>query len=370
MPGALDGIVVADFTRVLAGPYCTMLLGDMGAEVIKVERPGSGDDTRSWGPPFDSGGRATYFEAVNRNKTSVSIDLSSAEGRTRARALADRADIVVQNFAPGTMERHGLGWEQLRASRPDLIYCSITGFGSGAGAALPGYDLLLQAVGGLMSVTGPEPETPTKVGVALVDVITGLHATTGILAALHHRDRTGAGQLVEVNLLSSVLSALVNQTSAVLSGGVVPGITGNGHPSIVPYQTYPTADRQIVIAVGNSGQFRRLCVAIGRPELADDDRFIDNTDRVLHRSELNTVLNDQLTTRPAEYWLGLFAGVGVPAGPINTVAEAMDLAESLGLDPVKEIEDPRSSHAFRTIAHPVRFSDTPARYSCPPPDLS
>ena len=369
MAGALDGIVVADFTRVLAGPYCTMLLADMGAEVIKVERPGSGDDTRSWGPPFDPDGRATYFEAVNRNKTSVAIDLAGGAGQWQARDLVERADVLIENFAPGTLERFGLGWEQVHRHRPALVYCSISGFGSGAGAELPGYDLLAQAVGGLMSVTGPHPDTPTKAGVAVTDVITGLHATVGILAALRHRDATGNGQLVEVSLLTSLLSGLVNQTSAVLNGEVVPGITGNAHPSIVPYETYPTGDRQIVIAVGNDSQFRRLCRVLGSEEWADDPRFNTNPSRVQHRQELNPLLEQRLTLQPADHWLPLLTAAGVPAGPINSVAEAIDLAAALGLDPVHEIDHPTRNRPFRTVAHPIRFSQTPARYDTPPPPL-
>ena len=365
--GALDGLVVADFTRILAGPYCTMLLADMGAEVIKIERPGVGDDTRTWGPPFDPEGRATYFEAVNRNKTSVAIDLSDEIDRDQAREFVLGADVVIENFTPGTMERFGLGWEQLRDDNPGLVYCSITGFGAGAGADLPGYDLLAQAVGGLMSVTGPDAGTPTKAGVAVTDVITGLHAAVGILAALRHRDATGRGQLVEVSLLTSILSGLVNQTSAVLSGGVVPGITGNGHPSIVPYQTYSTADRQIVIAVGNDRQFRRLCQVLDRPRLADDPRFATNPERVRHRGELNLLLQERLLTRHADLWLAELSAAGVPAGPINTVAEAIELADTLGLEPVQEINDPARAEPFRTIAHPIRFSDSPARYDQAPP---
>lgn len=369
MPGALDGIVVADFTRVLAGPYCTMLLADMGAEVIKVERPGTGDDTRSWGPPFDADGRATYFESVNRNKTSVAIDLASEAGQTQAGELVDRADVLIENFAPGTLARFGLSWDQVRDRRPDLIYCSISGFGSGPGADLPGYDLLAQAVGGLMSVTGPQPGTPTKAGVAVTDVITGLHAAVGILAALRHRDATGTGQLVEVSLLTSLLSGLVNQTSAVLNGGVVPGITGNAHPSIVPYETYPAADRLIVIAVGNDGQFRRLCRVLAHDEWADDPRFTTNPARVEHRDELNPLLHETLRTQPADHWLPLLRAAGVPAGPINTIAEAIDLATELGLNPVHEIDHDTRDTPFRTVANPIRFSQTPARYHAPPPPL-
>ena len=272
-PGALDGLVVVDFSRVLAGPYATMMLGDFGADVIKIERPQVGDDTREWGPPYDSEGVATYFNAVNRNKRSVVLDLTDPADQQRARELVATADIVVENFRAGTMEKFGLDYETMRASKPDLIYCSITGFGRDRGAALPGYDLLVQAVGGLMSVTGPGPDEPTKVGVAVVDVLAGLHALVGILAALAHRDRTGQGQRVDTDLLSVLLSSLVNQASGYLGAGAVPGIMGNRHPSIAPYQTFPTADRPIALAVGNDKQFRLLAKAVNLPWLADDSRI-------------------------------------------------------------------------------------------------
>ncbi|MEV4088815.1 CoA transferase, partial [Nonomuraea fuscirosea] len=290
MSGALSGLLVADFSRVLAGPYATMLLADLGAEVVKVERPGAGDDTRAWGPPYAEG-EATYFLGVNRNKRSIALDLR-ADAEV-ARALAARADVLVENFRPGTMERLGLGYERLRELNPGLVYCSITGFGSGAGAGLPGYDLIAQAVGGLMSVTG-EPGGPgTKAGVALVDVITGLHAALGILAALRHRDTTGqggrvggVGQRVEVSLLSSLLSALTNHSSAYAAAGVVPRAMGNRHPSIVPYEVFQAADRPIVIAAGNDRQYRALCGVLDRDDLAGDPRYTTNAARVAARETL------------------------------------------------------------------------------------
>ena len=362
MSGALDGVVVADFSRVLAGPYATMLLADLGAEVVKVERPGSGDDTRHWGPPYAADGTATYFTAVNRNKTSLWLDLATEEGRERARALALRADVVVENFKPGTLDRLGLGYRSLVQEDPGTIVCSISGFGSGAGADLPGYDLLVQAMGGLMSVTGPAPGEPTKVGVALVDVITGLHAVYGTLAALRHRDLTGEGQHVEVNLLSSLLSALVNQASALVAGGVVPGILGNDHPSITPYGVYATADRPLVLAVGNDRQFRALCEALERP-LADDPRFATNPARVEHRRELRSQLESGLASRGADQWQTALTALGVPCGPVNDIAEAVRLAESLGLSPVVAV--PGSEVA--QVANPVRLSATPASYRLAPP---
>ncbi len=364
-PGALDGVVVADFSRVLAGPYATMLLGDLGADVVKVERPGTGDDTRAWGPPFDADGRATYFNSVNRNKRSVVVDLASAEGRAAALDLVAGADVVVENFRTGTMERLGLGYDAVRAVRPDVVYCSITGFGSGEGAALAGYDLLVQAVGGLMSVTGPEPGQPTKVGVALVDVLTGLHAVTGILAALRHRDRTGEGQRVETNLLSSLLSSLVNQASGYLGAGAVPGILGNRHPSIAPYEVFETADRRLVLAVGNDKQFRALAGVVGLPELADDPRFADNTSRVTNRDALATALTERLRTRSADDWFADLNARGVPAGPINDVAEAFALAESLGLAPAVPVPGASAPQ----VANPIGLSVTPVTYRSAPPRL-
>ncbi|HSN06895.1 MAG TPA: CoA transferase [Candidatus Angelobacter sp.] len=361
--GALDGIVVADFSRVLAGPYATMLLADLGADVVKVERPGAGDDTRHWGPPYAADGTATYFAAVNRNKRSVALDLGTPEGLAEARALALRADVVVENFRPGTLERMGLGYADLARENRRTVLCSISGFGSGPGAELPGYDLLVQAMGGLMSVTGPDANHPTKVGVALVDVVTGLHAVYGILAALRHRDVTGEGQHVEVNLLSSLLSALVNQGSAYVAGGVVPGILGNDHPSIVPYAVYATADRPIVLAVGNDGQFRSLVRVLGIPTTADDPRFATNPQRVAHREEVRAVLEAALAARGADDWYRDLTAAGVPCGPINDVRGAFDLATSLGLEPVVAVP----GSPVPQVANPLRLSATPPTYRTPPP---
>ncbi|MBI1379247.1 MAG: CoA transferase [Frankiales bacterium] len=363
--GALSDLLVADFSRVLAGPYATMLLGDLGADVVKVERPGAGDDTRHWGPPYAADGTATYFTGVNRNKRSVAIDLGTAEGLARARDLALRADVMVENFKPGTLERLGLGYDDLARDNPGLVLCSVSGFGSGAGRDLPGYDLLVQAMGGLMSVTGPAPGEPTKVGVALVDVVTGLHAVYGILAALHHRVGTGRGQHVEVNLLSSLLSAMVNQSSAYAAGGVVPGILGNDHPSITPYAVYATADRPLVLAVGNDRQFRALAEVLGVAPLADDPRYATNPERVAHRDEVRAALEEVLRTRGADHWQARLTAAGVPCGPVNDLREAFALAESLGLDPVVRV--PGSEVA--QVANPLRLSGTPAAYRLPPPAL-
>ncbi|MFN6550619.1 CaiB/BaiF CoA transferase family protein [Mycolicibacterium septicum] len=363
--GALDGIVVVDFSRVLAGPYATMMLGDFGAEVIKIERPGVGDDTREWGPPYDAHGVATYFNAVNRNKRSVVLDLTDPGDITRARELVSRADIVVENFRPGTMEKLGLGYEDLRAIRPDLIYCSITGFGRGGGAELPGYDLLVQAVGGLMSVTGTEPGDPTKAGVALVDVLAGLHASTGILAALAHRDRTGAGQRVDTNLFSVLLSSMVNQASGYLGAGAVPQMMGNRHPSIAPYQTFDTADRPIAVAVGNDKQFRAFTTAIGEPALADDPRFGTNPQRVAHRDALCAIIEAAMKKNGADHWYSVLTAASVPAGPINDLSEAFAFADELGI----EATVPVPGSSTPQVANPITLSATPVTYRSGPPAL-
>ncbi|MEJ9077273.1 MULTISPECIES: CaiB/BaiF CoA transferase family protein [Gordonia] len=363
---ALGGLVVADFGRVLAGPYATMLLADLGAEVIKIERPGVGDDTRSWGPPW-VGDESSYFLSVNRNKTSVALDLRDAADLDRARELVARADVVVENFLPGTMDRLGLGYGDVAQVNPGVVYCSVTGFGGENN--LPGYDLLIQAVGGLMSITGPDPQTPTKVGVAMVDVITGLHATVGILAALRHRDRTGDGQRVEVNLLSSLLSALVNQSSGFVTAGVVPSAMGNSHPSIAPYAVFQAADRPFVLAVGNDRQFAALVDAFGRAELADDQRFSTNASRVANRDELSRIVDAALAGDSADHWYGLLTERGVPCGPLNDLADAFALAERLGLQPVTTIDDPGRPDLSRTVSNPIRLSRTPATYRTAPPRL-
>jgi crotonobetainyl-CoA:carnitine CoA-transferase CaiB-like acyl-CoA transferase len=371
-PAALDDLVVVDFSRVLAGPLATMVLADLGAEVIKVERGGRGpvgDDTRAWGPPFDERGQATYFQAVNRNKSSVALDLADPDGAARARALVARADVVVENFRPGVMDKLGLGWEALSRERPELVYCSITGFGAGAGAALPGYDLLVQALGGLMSITGEADGEPQKVGVALVDVVTGLFAAVGILAAVRHRERTGAGQRVEVDLLSSLLAALVNQGSAYTLAGAVAGRMGNAHPSIAPYELLPTGDGDLVLAVGNDRQFAALCAVLGAPELATDARFATNGARVAERGALRTTLVGLLAARTAAAWVGELSAAGVPAGQVNDVAGAFALAESLGLAPVVEVPRADGSVA-RLTRNPIGLSATPPSYRRAPPDLA
>ena len=371
-PGALGGVLVADFSRVLAGPYATMLLADLGADVVKVERPGTGDDTRDWGPPYGSDGQATYFLSVNRNKRSVVLDLASDDGRALALELVRRADVVVENFSPGVMERLGLGWPVVHAANPRAVYASITGFGTAAGR-LPGYDLLVQAVGGLMSVTGTAPDDgrdgePTKVGVALVDVITGLHTAVGVLAALRHRDRTGEGQHVEVDLMTSLLTALVNQSSAYVTAGVVPTPAGNRHPSIAPYETFPTADRQIALACGNDKQFRALCRVVDLPALVDDPRFVTNPQRVLNADALRDLLSAAFAREGADHWHDVLTAAGVPCGPINDVAEAFAFAERLGLHPSVEVPA-AGGGVLRQVADPLTLSATPPTYRRSPPAL-
>jgi len=365
---ALSGIRVADFSRVLAGPYAAMMLADLGADVIKIESP-DGDDTRAWLPPTDESGASTYFASVNRNKRSLVCDLRSTDGLARAQKLVEGADVVLENFKPGSMARLGLDPEALLATSPRLIWCSITGFGSGGGAAMPGYDLLVQALGGLMSISGEAGAGPSKAGVAVVDVLTGQNALSGILAALHVRNQTGRGQRVEVNLMSSLLSALVNQASSTLATGNSPARLGNAHPSIVPYETFAAADRELVIAVGNDRQFRAMAGALGAPELADDPRFATNTDRVKHRVELKARMENLLSTRTASAWTSALTEVGVPAGPVNTVGEAFALASELGLNPEVDIPHPVSGISSRQVANPIGLAATPAAYRTPPPQL-
>jgi crotonobetainyl-CoA:carnitine CoA-transferase CaiB-like acyl-CoA transferase len=365
---ALGGLRILDFSRVLAGPFATMILADLGAEVIKIERPGVGDETRSWGPPNDQHGNATYFQAVNRNKHSVAVDLSAEAGRMRVRELAAAADVVVENFRPDVMDKLGLGYETLSAINPRLVFCSITGFGAGDGAQLPGYDLLVQAVGGLMSITGAPDSEPQKVGVAVVDVLAGLFASVGILAALRHRDATGDGQRVQVDLFSSLLAALVNQGSAFTVAGVVPARMGNAHPSISPYELYETGAGELVLAVGNDRQFAALCEVLDAPELTADARFGGNRARVENRAALSDELVQRLGSRPAVEWAGLLTDARVPAGVVNDIAGAFALASSLGLHPTVDVPAPDGSTVSLT-RNPIGLSRTPASYRSAPPAL-
>ena len=364
--GPLSGLLVADFSRILAGPYSTMLLADLGAEVVKVEGT-SGDDTRTWQPPVREG-VSTYYMGVNRNKRSIALDLKDPDDLAAARELAVRADIVVENFKPGGLARFGLDYDAVAETNPAVVYASISGFGTGPkGAPLPGYDLIVQAISGFMSLTGDADGEPYRAGVALFDVMAGLHATIGILSALHHRRATGQGQHVEVNLLSSALSGLVNQTSAFVAGGVVPFRMGNSHPSLFPYEPLPCADGDLIITAGNNGQFRKLVEVLGLPELADDPRFGRNEDRTANREELRPLLVDRLRTRTKQEWFRDIIAVGVPCGPINTIDQGVAFAEEVGLDPVVTVGE--GAAAVPGVRNPLTFSETPADYRLPPPSL-
>ena len=362
----LDGVVVADFSRVLAGPLCSMFLADLGATVIKVERPDVGDDTRAWGPPFVSG-TSTYYTSVNRNKRSVTLDLADPGDLELAHELARRADIFIENFRPGKLGAFGLDAGSLLAANPRLVYASVSGFGSGLGADLPGYDFVVQAVGGLMSITGHTGGPPTKVGVALVDVLTGLHATIAVLAALRERDASGLGQHIEVNLLSSLLASLVNQGSGYINGAGTPGPLGNRHPSIAPYETLATSDGPLAVAVGNDRQFATMAAVLERPGLVSDPRFRTNSARVTHREALVSELEATLRTRTSEEWSKLLGDCGVPCGPVNDIAQAIAFAQAIDLSPVVSLPSPTGDVA--TLASPLVLHRTPVRYHRAPPAL-
>lgn len=359
----LADLVIADFSRVLAGPLCASTLADLGATVIKVERPEVGDDTRGWGPPW-SPTSSSYFDSANRSKLGVTLDLRDPEDRLAAAGLAARADVLIENFRSGTMERFGLDHGTVAATNPGIVYCSISGFGAAGGAGMPGYDLMVQALGGLMSLTGAPDGAPTKVGVPIVDLLTSKDAVAGILSALIQRQTTGRGQWVQVNLLSSLLGSLANQAAALFATGQSPMRMGNRHPSLVPYETFQCRTGSLVIACGNDGQFGRLAQALGRPDLATDSRFARNSDRVKHREELVTVLTAELAADDAAGWVELLLSRDVPAARVNTVEEAFALAGELGI-PARvplagQLDQP---------AHPVRYSGFRPRRPFPPPAL-
>jgi crotonobetainyl-CoA:carnitine CoA-transferase CaiB-like acyl-CoA transferase len=365
----LEGVRVLDLSRVLAGPYATMVLADLGADVIKVEHPERGDDTRHWGPPF-AGGESAYFLSVNRNKRSIGVDLKSTEGLEKITGLAADADVVIENLRRGALEKLGLGYEALKELNPDLIYCSITGFGPGQDEERPGYDFLIQARAGIMGITGfPEPEgEPTKVGVAIADIVCGLYAATAILAALRRRDATGEGARIEVPLFESTLGWLANRGQEYLVSGEDRGRMGNGHPTIVPYQTFDASDKQIAIAVGNDAQFGRLCEAIGREDLAADERFATNPDRVASRDELVEILQRELSERTADEWVERVRAAGVPCGPVNTLAEALADEHLSSTDMLQEIEHPLAG-VLRMLASPMLFDGERPPVRRPPPTL-
>jgi crotonobetainyl-CoA:carnitine CoA-transferase CaiB-like acyl-CoA transferase len=366
-PGAppLSGVLVADFSRVLAGPYATMLLADLGAEVVKVESP-QGDETRTWKPPV-RGDASTYYLGVNRGKRSIALDLRDEHDRGLGRELARRADVVIENFKPGALAKFGLDFASVSATNPGVVYASISGFGAGAGAEVPGYDLMVQAISGLMSLTGDPDGPPYRAGISVFDVMAGNHATIGILAALRHRDASGQGQHVEVNLLSSALTGLVNHSSAYVAGEVVPYRMGNAHPSVFPYEPLPAADKDLIVAAANDGQFRRLCQVLGIPELADDARFAHNADRTANREQLRPLLTERLAQRKADEWFELLVAAGVPCGPINTIDGGFAMAERFGLEPVVTVGE--GDRAVPTTRHPIRLSRTPAVHELPPPGL-
>lgn len=377
-PQPLAGIRVLDLSRVLAGPWASQILGDLGADVVKVERPGNGDDTRAWGPPYlkDADGQPTresaYFLCTNRNKRSITVDMASPEGQQQLQQLAAKADIVLENFKTGGLQQYGLDYASLNAINPRLIYCSITGFGqSGPYASRPGYDFLIQAMGGLMSITGvPDDEAgagPQKVGVALTDILTGLYATIGILAALQERNRSGLGQHIDTALLDVQVATLANQASNYLVGGMVPRRMGNAHPSIVPYQTFPTADSDMILAVGNDGQFARFCTVAGRPEWAQDERFATNPQRVKHRAELIPLLRQTTVMRSTAEWVSALEQADVPCGPVNRLDQVFADPQVQARGIQVDLQHPLGTVA--TVASPVRLSATPVQYRMAPPLL-
>ena len=377
--GALSGIRVLDLSRILAGPWASQILGDLGADVLKIERPGSGDDTRHWGPPWlqDGDGRdtdtAAYFLCANRNKRSVTIDITRAEGQALIRELAAACDVLIENYKLGSLARYGLDYESLRAVNPRLVYCSITGFGqSGPYAARAGYDFLIQGLGGLMSITGRRDDEPgggpIKAGVALTDILTGLYAANAIQAALIRRQASGLGQHVDMALLDVQVACLANQAMNFLTTGQAPGRLGNAHPNIVPYQDFPTADGHMILAIGNDGQFARFCREAGAPELAADPRFASNRARVMHRAELIPQLEALTVRRETAQWIAALEAIGVPCGPINDLAgvfaDAQVAARGLRLDQ-------RGDDGARIpqVASPMRLSESPVAYDRPPPHL-
>jgi crotonobetainyl-CoA:carnitine CoA-transferase CaiB-like acyl-CoA transferase len=364
--GPLAGVVIADFSRVLAGPYATMLLADMGATVIKVEGP-DGDDTRTYMPPVRDG-EATFFLAVNRNKHSIALDLKDPQDLDVAHSLIRSADVLIENFKPGSMARLGLDYASVAELKPDIIYASITGFGTGGGAHIPGYDLLVQAASGMMSLTGDQDTQPYRAGIALFDVITGLHAAIGVLGALHHKNQTGEGQLVELNLLTSALSGMVNQSAAYVTGGVVPTRMGNEHPSMYPYAPMQTGDGMLIVATGNDAQFVRLCAALGIPGIALDPKFAKTRQRNANRDELREILHARLATQSAAQWFSELTAAGLPCAPIQDVRGGVDFAEQLGLQPV--VLAGSGTRKIPTVRHPVEYSRTPVDYSLAPPELN
>ncbi|SKC76179.1 Crotonobetainyl-CoA:carnitine CoA-transferase CaiB [Burkholderia sp. CF099] len=377
--GALDGLRVLDLSRVLAGPWASQLLADLGADVVKVERPGTGDDTRAWGPPWLSDedgeptGESAYYLCANRNKRSVTIDLSEPDGQRLVKELASKADVVIENFKVGGLSQYGLDYASLKELNPRLVYCSITGFGqTGPYAARAGYDFLIQGMGGLMSLTGradgTEGEGPLKVGVALTDITTGLYATVAILAALARRERSGIGQHIDLALLDVQIACLANQATNYIVGGVVPRRIGNAHPNIVPYQDFPTADGHMIIAVGNDSQFASLCTALGKPEWGKDERFASNPRRVKNRNELIAMICGITVSRATGDWIAAMEAAGVPCGPINNLDQVFEDPQVQSRNVRIEMSHPLANHVA-LVANPIRMSESPVQYRQSPPTL-
>lgn len=368
LPGPLDGIRVLDLTRVVAGPYCAMFLGDLGAEVVKVEQPGAGDDTRGWGPPF-TGGESAYYLCINRNKKSITLDLKSTEGVELLRQMTKVADVVIENFRPGTMERLGLGEQELRRLNPRLIYASLTGFGAdGPMSDWPGYDLIVQAWGGLMSITGTPEGEPVKVGVAIIDLVAGLMLGKAITAALFARERIGLGQRIDTSLLEAEVASLINVGSNYLIGGKIPSRWGNAHPNIVPYQNFKTADGYFVLGVASETIWRRFCRAIGRPDLTGDSRFADNSKRIENRTALIALLTEVFLSQTNQTWLKLFNDAEVPCAPVQTIDQVFQSPQVLHRDMLVAVEHPTAGKV-PMAGVPVKFSLTPASVRLPPPLL-
>jgi crotonobetainyl-CoA:carnitine CoA-transferase CaiB-like acyl-CoA transferase len=363
----LEGVRVLDLSRVLAGPYATMMLADLGADVLKVEHPERGDDTRHWGPPF-AGGESAYFLSINRNKRSMGVDLKDPEGLEKVKKLATSADVLIENMRRGALEKLGLGYEGLKEVNPGLVYCSITGFGPGEDEERPGYDFLVQARGGIMGITGFADGEPTKVGVAIADMVCGLQATMAVLAALHRRGVTGEGARIEVPLFESQLSWLANRAQEYLVSGEETGRMGNAHPSIVPYQTFDASDKKIALAVGNDAQFGNLCKGLGREELATDERFARNPDRVANREELVAVLQEEFSKKTADEWVEEIRGAGVPIGPVNTLADVFSDGHVLSSDVLQDVEHPAAG-TLKLLASPILVDGERLPIRRPPPTL-
>ena len=369
MLGALSDLFILDLTRVLAGPYGTMVLSDFGARVVKVEQPGVGDDTRQWGPPFTPSGESAYFLCVNRNKESLTLDLKTEVGRDILRRLAARADVLIENFKVGTLARMDLGYDDLRQINPRLIYCAITGYGqNGPYRDRPGYDVVIEAQGGIMSLTGPADGEPFKVGVAIVDITAGMYAVTSILAALHHRQRTGEGQFIDIALFDTQLGWLANVASAYLVSGQPPRRWGNAHATIVPYETFPTADGWMMVGVGNDHQFAALSRVVGRPDWASDPRFATNPDRVANRMVLIADLQAIFRTRPTAFWIQALLDVGIPCGPVNDVPTALNDPQALARDMVQTVHHPLDGD-LRVVGPVPKLSRTPPAIRAAPPRL-